>query len=205
MRWDIFIHTWKSVMRNAFFARLWTTLLPFLLTWEYNNHSKLLATLFTLSTSKPVGDRLHSIDFKALIWSRESPSRVALWKPNSHANVTALRAASASTSSGLWAWWIFSEQEASTTPLLSQITTNYATWNWFPLEYFFKALIGLTPIVRASWLVDSKSSVTILANNNSSLLFIFAKNVSYCNTSSKIEGVLIKLDLLLIGMDFWQH
>ena len=92
MRWDIF-HPYLKIwyMHNAFLARLWATLLPFLLMWEYNNLTKLFASTFTSSNSKPVGDKLRSSDFKAWIKPRESPSRIALWNPNSNAKVLSWR------------------------------------------------------------------------------------------------------------------
>ena len=111
-------------MHNAFLAKLWATLLPYLLMWEYNNFTKLLANTFTSSISKLIGDKLCSSDFKAWISPTESPSRIALQNPNSNAKDNALRAADASISSTLYAWGIFCEQETKTAPLLSRITTS---------------------------------------------------------------------------------
>ena len=68
--------------------------------------------------------------------------------------------------------------------------------------FLFGLLIALNIRFCASWLVDSISGIIVHANNTSSLSFIFSKNVSSFNTSIEIEGALIGLDSLIIGVDF---
>ena len=109
-------------MHKACLARLWATLLPFLLAWEYNTLLNLVPYSFTSSTSRPHGNKFYSCAFNAWIKFKASPSRTIFWKPSSCAKDRAFIAAKAFVSPTLKGWLNFSTQEAKTAPSESHIT-----------------------------------------------------------------------------------
>lgn len=110
-------------MSIAYLARLWASLLHSLLTWEYWNWTKSVASTYESSIQGPIEDSVLCVWVSAWITSIESPSKTALLTPSSVAKDNAVTAANASAFELVRACGIFLEQEANTEPEQSLITT----------------------------------------------------------------------------------
>ena len=117
------IHTIQLDDVKTSLAKLWATLLPFLLIWEYDNSENKPENKETSFIKWAKGVNPLSLHLKAFATTFELPSTIVQSSPNSLPSSTTLHVAIATISTGWYAWSSCWTRDAITSPWQSRTTT----------------------------------------------------------------------------------